>query len=251
MNRLPFEKTSGKQRFIRGLAIPGSLFLHGVVAYAMTQTPETPTEQEEIWMEMTVVEQPEPPPPPPPEPEPEPEPEKPKPKPKAKEIQFEDIPPEVETPPEPPPPEKKKVRRVQGLSANSFAEGAGTNLSVRAGTTLSTKAGDEKLSIDEAAESTAISYAAATKQPKLKKRPPLDIPDAVKEEGIEGTVKITIDIDSTGAVVATALVSSLHPEADKACLESWKKAKFQPAEQAGEAVTVRGFPRRCRFKALD
>lgn len=248
MNRLPFEKTSGKQRLIRGLAIPGSLLLHGVVAYAMTQTPESATQQEEIWMEMTVVETPEPPPPPP---EPEPEPEKPKPKPKPKEIQFEDIPPEVEIPPEPPPKEKKKVRRVQGLSANSFAEGAGTNLSVRAGTTLSTKAGDEKLSIDEAANSTAISYAAATKQPKLKKRPPLTIPDIIKKEGIEGTVKITIDIDSTGIVINTKLVTALHPEADKACLDSWKKAKFQPAEQAGEAVTVRGFPRRCRFKALD
>ena len=249
MNHLPFEKTTGKQRFLRGLAIPGSILLHGVVAYAMTQSPETKPEAQEIWMEMTVVETPEPPPPPPPEPEPEPEPEKPKPK--AKEIQFEDIPPEVEAPPEPPPPEKKQVRRVQGLSANSFAEGAGTNLSVRAGTTLSTKAGDEKLSIDGAANSTAISYAAATKQPKLKKRPPLEIPDVIKDEGIEGTVKITIDIDVNGDVVASTLVSSLHPEADKACLESWKKAKFQPAEQAGETVTVRGFPRRCRFQALE
>ena len=89
------------------------------------------------------------------------------------------------------------------------------------------------------------------KQARLKKRPPLDIPDEVKEKGIEGTVKIVIDIDDTGRVFAARIKKSLHPAADEACLQSWKKALFQPAEQDGSPVGVRNFPRRCRFSSMD
>lgn len=192
--------------------------------------------------------------PPPPEPEPEPEEEKPppKPKPKPKKIDFEDIPPEpVEEPPEPPPPTKKKVQRVQGLSASSFANNGNTGLTVRAGTTLNTQATSKTIDIEEAKESTAISYAAATKQPRLKKRPPLKIPQTVIDAGIEGTVQIVIDIDETGLVSDARIKKGLTSDADAACIASWKKAKFNPALQGDETVAITNFPRRCRFKAMD
>jgi TonB family protein len=73
----------------------------------------------------------------------------------------------------------------------------------------------------------------------------------VKEKGIEGTVKIVIDIDETGKVVAARIKKSLDPDADQACIESWKKAVFQPAQQDGSPIGVRNFPRRCRFKSMD
>ena len=145
---------------------------------------------------------------------------------------------------------KKKVQRVQGMSASSFAEGGNTGLTVRAGTTLRTTAGDT-ISIEEAKESTAISYAAATKQPRLKKRPPLEIPTSVIENGIEGTVKIVIDISADGLVINSKVTKNLSPDADKACLNSWNSAKFQPAKQGSETVSITNFPRRCRFKAMD
>ncbi|MAA77855.1 MAG: hypothetical protein CL916_01240, partial [Deltaproteobacteria bacterium] len=69
--------------------------------------------------------------------------------------------------------------------------------------------------------------------------------------GIEGTVKIVIDIDENGNVAAARLKKSLHPDADKACLDSWKQARFRPAQQDGEPIGVRNFPRRCRFKSMD
>ncbi len=242
------------------LAIPLSLALHGGLAWMLTQLPDEPLPSKSEWMEMMVVEtEPEPPTPvPEPEPEPEPEPDpiekaKPKPKPKPKEIDFEDIPtePVAEPPPEPPPPTKRKVQRVQGLSASSFANNGSTGLTVRAGTTLGTKATSKTIDIEEAKESTAISYAAATKQPRLKKRPPLDIPQSVIDSGLEGTVQIAIDIDETGIVSATRLIKSLSPDADTACLDSWKRAKFKPALQGDETVAIKNFPRRCRFKAMD
>ena len=243
-----------RQNSFHVIAVPGSIIFHVLLALIIAQSPQASEQKEETWLEMSVIEKeepPPPPPPPPPEPEPEPEP-KPKPKPKPKTIDFEDIPDEpAEEPPEPPPEQKKKVRRVQGLKASSFAEGANTGLSVRAGTTLSTKATDETLSIEEAENSTAISYAAATKQPRLKKRPPLDIPQSVIAEGIEGIVKISIDITASGSVSKAKITQPLHPDADKACLSSWKSAIFRPAEQNGEPVAITNFPRRCRFKAME
>ncbi len=249
MNNLPHYESSSIGPF-HWIAVPASIFFHVALAWFVLQVPQQIEKKEDIWMEMTVVEAPSEPPPKPeikPEPEPEPEPEPPKPEPKK--IDFEDIPTEVIEELEPPP-TKKKVQRVQGMSASSFAEGGNTGLTVRAGTTLRTSAGDT-ISIDEAKESTAISYAAATKQPRLKKRPPLEIPPSVIEEGIEGTVKIVIDINEQGIVIASKITKSLSPEADKACLVSWESAKFQPARQGDDAVSITNFPRRCRFKALD
>ena len=78
---------------------------------------------------------------------------------------------------------------------------------------------------------TGISYTAATKQPRLKKRPPLDIPQQIIDDEIEGVVKIVIDINEKGKVVAARVTKSLHPLADKACVKSWKKAVFRPAKQ--------------------
>lgn len=249
-----FEKT-------HWVALPMSLGIHLGLAWMLTRLPNEPLPPKAEWMEMMVVEVqkeepiPEPPEEPPPEPPPEPKKEKPKPKPKPKpkEIDFEDIPPEpVEAPPEePPPPTKKKVQRVQGLSASSFANNGTTGLSVRAGTTLGTKATEKTIDIEEAKESTAISYAAATKQPRLKKRPPLKIPQSVIDAGLEGTVQIVISIDDTGAVTTARITKSLGPDADNACLDSWKMAQFKPALQGDDTVAITNFPRRCRFKAMN
>ena len=165
-------------------------------------------------------------------------------------VEAKDIPP-VPAPEEPPPEPAKKVRRVQGLKASSFAKSGQTGLTVRAGTTLSTAATDKTLSIEEAKESTAVSYAAATVQPRLKRRPPLEIPESVIEQEIEGSVKITIDIDEHGLVSGVKLTKSLHPDADAACLRSWKQATFHPAKQGEDPVRIVNFPRRCRFKSLN
>ena len=236
------------------MAIPASIGIHIGLAWMLTQIPNEPLPPKTEWMEMMVIEtEKEEPPPPPPPPEPVEEKPPPKPKPKPKEIDFEDIPPEPveELPPEPPPPTKKKVQRVQGLSASSFANNGNTGLTVRAGTTLSTKATSKTIDIEEAKDSTAISYAAATKQPRLKKRPPLKIPQTVIDAGIEGTVQIVIDIDDTGLVSDARINKGLTADANAACIESWKKAKFNPALQGEETVAITNFPRRCRFKAMD
>ena len=250
--------TSSGMEGTHWVALPASIGIHLGLAWMLTQIPNESLPPKAQWMEMMVVEtekEEPPPPPPPPEPEKEEPPPKPKlkPKPKPKKVDFEDIPPEpVDVPvDEPPPPTKKKVQRVQGLSASSFANNGNTGLTVRAGTTLNTQATSKTIDIDEAKESTAISYAAATKQPRLKKRPPLQIPQSIIDAGIEGTVQIVIDIDETGLVSDARIKKGLTAEADASCIESWKKAKFNPALQGDAAVAITNFPRRCRFRAMD
>jgi protein TonB len=236
------------------IAIPTSILFHMGLALLMLNAP-VEEKREEVWIEMEIIEEEAPPEKPVElevEKEPEPETPKPKPKPKPKRIDSKDIPPDPEeAPPEPPPEKKKQVRRVQGLKASSFAEGGQTGLNVRAGTTLQTSAGNETLSIKEASESTAISYAAATTQPRLKKRPPLEVPQSVIDNGIEGTVQIVISINADGSVSDAKVTKKLHPDADHACLKSWKQAKFKPAKQGDAPVSITNFPRRCRFKAMD
>ena len=96
--------------------------------------------------------------------------------------------------------QQKKVQRVQGLSASLCKQWKyGTD-----GTCWYDPqyCGNLKtIDIEDTKESTAISYAVAiNKQPRLKKRPPLKIPQTVIDAGIEGTVQIVIDIDEIGLV---------------------------------------------------
>jgi len=243
MIQLPLERPPGWYRVLRAGAIFLSIAFHGALAWmAMQEHPEQ--KQKETWVEMTVV-QPRPPPPPPP-----PEPPKPKPTPKA--VDFTKT---VKEPPKDQPeaaPEKRVVRRIQGLSASSFAAGSGTGLDARAGTTLGTRATDDTLSLDQAKN--AVSYAAATVQPRLRFKPPLEVPDAVKTNNVEGTVEVLLDLDVTGKVVKVTLApgrAALGSGAEDACLAAWRQARYSPAMQGDVAVPVTNVPQRCTFKALE
>ena len=174
-------------------------------------------------MGMTVVEQPEHPLPLQGEPEPA------KPNQSRKRYSSKTFRQRTEPPPEPPPP-KKEGRTRSRLECQLICRRRWRNLSVRAGTTLSTKAGDSAFQHRRSHGINGHLLRCRHRQPKLKTTT-TGHARCRQREGIEGTVKITIDIDSTGAVVATALVSSLHPEADKACFESWKKANSRPVNK--------------------
>jgi len=245
MTATPFAPPPRWQRILRGGALPVSVLLHIGIAAAMMNAPEPEEQPEEQWLEMTVLEPPAPEPEPEPEPKPEPEPEPPEP------VDFLDTVPEPPPEPEPQTQPREDLRRVQGLSADSFSEGESTGITVRAGTTLQTQATDETLTIDEASNSTAIPFSAATTQPRLKNRPPLAVPDAVKEAGIEGVVRVVLQIAADGDVTDVAVTTSLSPEADEACVESWMQARFKPGMQGDTPVPIINFPRRCRFEALD
>lgn len=245
MIQLPLERTPGWLRALRAGGLLFSVLFHGALAWlAMQDRPEE--EVKETWVEMSVVEAKPPPPPPPPPP--------PQPKPKPKVVDFTET---VKDPPKeaPPPeaaPERRVVRRIQGLSSSSFAQGSGTGLDARAGTTLGTSATKDTLSIDEAAN--AIPYAAAAVQPRLRFKPPLTVPDEVKANGVEGTVEVLLDLDTSGKVTRAVLAPGQAPlgfGAEETCLEAWKKARYTPAMLGDQPVPVKNVPQRCTYKAIE
>lgn len=242
---LPFEEESGLQRWLRPLALLLAIGAHAVFGAVIWMTPPS-VEKKDTWVRMDVVAPPPPPPPPPEPPKPEPEPPKPKaPKP-AEKVAFK------ETVKEPPPvtdPTPKPRRLVQGLSASSFAGGAGPGLDVRAGTSLSTAATKEVLKPEEA--TVTASLAAATKAPSCDIPPPT-VPDEVIEKQPQGKAKLLFDVSESGEIRNVRVITSLLASADAACVDAVKRAKrCKPGKQGDTAVTIVDVPYYCSFRALN
>jgi periplasmic protein TonB len=241
----PFRPVPRWQRVLRSSAVGLSVLFHVVVGLVAASNPIAVKKASE-WVEMTVASPPKPPPPPPPEAEP-PKPEPPKPKEK-KAVKFEETKP-VEAPPPPPdappPSTERVVRRVQGLSASSFANTGAGGFQVKAGNTVATKASGDKLDPADAAWQSRP-YTAVAVAPKLKWNPgAFEVPDEAKEAKVEGTVTVKLDLDPTGKVVRVTVVNDLGHGTGAACAEAWKKSQWKPAEQDGEAVAVLGVPQKC------
>jgi len=243
-HRLPFEEED-RDRSRRVIGIIVAVLVH-VLAFAAIAAVKPIQKVKQAWVEVTMA-QAEPEPPPPPELKPEPPPPPPK-RPKVVDYQQTVDQPTPDAPVDTPAADKP-VRMVQGLSASSFATGTGTGFSVRAGTTLRTRADDDTMDLDEAAA--AVAFSAVTRQPRVKSKPPLTVPDSVQALHLQGTIEVLVDIDDTGKVVDVRVVKDLHPEADRACVQAWKGASFAPALQGERPVGVRNAPYRCRVEILQ
>jgi protein TonB len=228
------------QRWLAGFGALGLLLLG--LAWAASQP--LVVQKTEHWMEVMVT-RPPPPPPPPPEPPKPAEPPKPKPKPKA--VQFDEM--KLKPPPDQPPPPvepPKPVRRVQGLSASSFAPGSGTNLAVNAGNTVQVAASKDKMNLDEAnGPLVARSYTAVSKLPRLIYAPQMVVPPDAQKNHIAGVMPVHVDIDDKGRVTAVHVESDLGFGTKEACENAWKASKWKPGEQDGVPVPVRGIPDSC------
>lgn len=253
------EQRSWRDRSVLVLALLASVVGHVITAASVSRI-EPRERTEPVWVEMTVVEPPPPPPVVEPEPEPEPEPPppppepepKPRPKPKVEEVvDFEET--TNEPPSETPPPEDRKpVRRiVQGLSNDSFVEGATTGLQANAGTTTAARATNERMDLDEATTFQTLPYKAVTSAPRIARRPLLRVPDELKEAGVTGTVDVELTIDGSGTVTAVTVVKGLHPAADAACRKDLLLTRWKPGTRDGTPVTVTSVPFTCRYEVLQ
>jgi TonB family protein len=153
--------------------------------------------------------------------------------------------------PVPPPDEvaPPPARVIQGLSNDAFLEGAGTNLTVRAGTTTGVRAKEETLSLDEADAFALLPFATASRSPSLRYAPALVVPDSVIETEVEGVVEIELDLDEEGKVKGIRVTRPLAPDADQACVDAMTRSRWKPAGHEGQPVGVSGVPYRCRFEA--
>ena len=261
MRAAALERRSPVESLLLFAAVVLSLLAHAALGAGVTRIEPRVAESEPEWVEMTFdmtepEPEPEPPPePPPPEPDPEPEVKKPevkKPEVEPEPVEFEETTPETETPPPEPEPKKRPVRRMtQGLSNDSFAEGAGTNLDARRGTTTSTNATEDMMKIDDEGEFEEVAYTSVTVAPRISKRLVLTVPQEIIDAGIEGRVEVELHIGSDGSVSTVEVVQGLHPAADAACIAALKKTTWKPGQRDGEPIGVRGVPYSCRYEAVD
>ncbi|MFH1466787.1 MAG: hypothetical protein ABIO70_20545 [Pseudomonadota bacterium] len=240
------------QAWLRAVALPVSIGFHVLVALFLISRPE-PVRAAAQWVEMAVVK------PPPvveqPPPEPKPEPPRPKRERKPEAVSFKD------TVPEPPPDAKEApdadqepqrvVRRVQGLSASSFAQGSGTGVSVRRGTTTGVAATDETMGLDEQAGFQLLPVATVTTQPRGCTRPPVEVPKEAIDAEYEGTLRMSLDLDDAGRVIGVRFLDHASYGVEDACEAAARAMRCRPARQGDTPVPVTGMPHRCTIKALD
>lgn len=239
----PFERRpSPWERKGRVLAGVATVVVHTAVGGGLAAN-ETAHAKVAEWVEVTVTR----PPPPPPPPAPEPPEAADKPKPKAKPPPVPERAPEVPPPsPEPTVAPTRRLAIVQGLSVTSFAPGAGTGLSVRAGTTTNAAAGDA-ISLEEAAQS----YTSVTTPPRAVTRPEMHVPDEAKEAEVEGEIRVALDIGVDGRVTGVRVLSDLGHGTGEACAEAWKRSRWKPATKDGSPVAVSGVPQACTVRIVE
>ena len=160
-----------------------------------------------------------------------------------KPVKFEDIEPTSEPVPPQAPPAARRVLKMQGVNANSFAPGSGTGLDVRAGTSVATAATSNTITIDEAAA--ARPYASVSSPPRVRVRAQLEVPEAAIKNNVEGEIRVILDLGDDGKVLAVRLVSDLGFGTGEACADAWRRSRFVPARHDGTPVGVTGMPQVC------
>ncbi|XXF77214.1 TonB family protein [Myxococcaceae bacterium GXIMD 01537] len=227
-----------------------SLALHGVGLYALGRIADRPASTVQRPVELVMVEVNKPPPPPPPEekkPEP-PKPPPPKPRPAIK------PPPVVAEAPKPPPPQaappppndtpppqppSKPVPLVVGISMSSTTSAGGFAAPV--GNTTYGKVDGRAKDPGEVKPYVAPKYVPSYQvdtAPQLASDVRIPYPDEARRAGIEGSVTLSITIDSEGKVVSARLLKGQGYGLDEAALAAIKRFRFKPATKNGEPVST-------------
>lgn len=68
---------------------------------------------------------------------------------------------------------------------------------------------------------------------------PPEYPEVVRKVGITGQVVLELVVDTTGVVIETKIVKSLHEMLDESAVKAARKWRFKPGKQRGIPVRVR------------
>lgn len=220
-----------------------SFVVHVVLLNIMQFVPQPPPKKPAI-VELEVRQPPPPPPPPPPKEEPKPEP-KPQPKkpPLVRPKVVKTLVPPPRTPANPPP-DAEPPKPVAGLSADSFAPGAGPGApTFGAGNTVMAEPPRQAPKVQDVKPYAPVDLTAISSEPRLISRPtPTEVfgaeypPDA-KAQGIQGVTRVKLLIDEGGIVREVKAVKG--PPLLRGPAEALaKRFRYKPATQNGTPVAV-------------
>ena len=192
--------------------------------------------------------------PPPPKKEEPPPPKKEIPKPKKK------LPPPPKNEPPPPPPSNSEpppeppsepVTVIPGLSIDSTVKSGASNFKVPVGNTTFGKADPSKDGrnakkyaggVPGGKAKEAFKPVRVTKlstRPKELKKFKAKYPRRLKEEGVEGQVRLRVEITKTGKTKSAKVIKSLHPLLDKLARQSLMRFRWKPATVDGVPVDTK------------
>jgi len=220
-----------------------SLGLHGIMLAYLAARPLLLLQQERpVELVMFEVEPPRPPPPPP-------EPEQPKARPPPIKVARAEVPappPPANEPPPPPPPndapppeQLAKPVLVVGISmsstttAGSFAAAVGNTLY---GKTEKKAADPAEVKAYSAPKYTPIHQ--VDTEPSVASEVKVPYPEEARRAGVEGTVVLSITIDTEGTVVAAKIISGPGYGLNEAARDAIRRFKFKPAVKGGESVST-------------
>lgn len=228
------------------LFLLASLLLHAAaLIYIGARKVDLPQAAKPLELVMFEVERPKPPPPPePPKPELK---AQPKPPIKVATVKKAPPPPPTHEPPPPPPPndapppnpEPTKPVLVVGISMSSTTSAG--SFAAPVGNTLYGK------TAEKAADPTQVKAYSAPKympiyqvdsMPSLVSEVKIPYPDEARRAQIEGTVMLSITIDTEGRVVHAKVISGLGYGLDEAARDAILKFRFKPAIKNGESVST-------------
>lgn len=86
---------------------------------------------------------------------------------------------------------------------------------------------------------TRATAAGVDRAPRKRSCPRPDFPEALRREGLEGRVIVSVDVTTDGRTRDAKLVTRLHPELDRNALRAALRCRFDPAMLDGKPVLVR------------
>lgn len=148
----------------------------------------------------------------------------------------------VETKTVPDKKKKKEPRKVYGVKRNySNGLGSGGTMSDavvgKVGNTINKKYDDIKATKEDL-KGPLVSSAAVTKAPSFKKRAKPEITKLMKENSVEGVIKVRVLVDIDGRVKKAIAKNDLGFGSKKAAVDACFKMLFSPAMRDGQAVAV-------------
>lgn len=78
----------------------------------------------------------------------------------------------------------------------------------------------------------------AVTRPRVIEMPEPEYPDAARDEGIEGRVRVELNLDDEGQVTGARVLQGLGHGLDEAALAAARGARFEPATRCGHAVAT-------------
>ncbi|WP_223641238.1 energy transducer TonB [Corallococcus sp. EGB] len=236
---------SGGSRWLVGF-VAGSLALHaGALVLLDARSADRPVPQRPVELVMVEVQKPPPPPPEEVKEEPKPEPPRPRvvPRPAVKVAPSPrpTPPPPVDAPPPPndAPAPTKAAPLVVGLSMSSTTNAG--SFAAPVGNTLYGRAADKATAPKDVKAYSAPKYTPiyqVDSEPRLAGEVKIPYPDEARRAGIEGTVTLSITINTEGHVVAARVVSGPGYGLDEAARDAILRFRFKPAIKGGEAVST-------------